>query len=232
MAKINLLPWRDELRKQREREFYIMLAGAAVAAVLVVFLWWTWMGMRLDNQDARNKYMKDQIHLLDGKLAEIKELEKTKSKLLARKQIIEQLQASRSQMVHLFDELVKTIPDGVRLDSLKQNGNTLTLAGVSQSNASVATYMRNLNDSDWLTQSGLVKTEAKKNDKRDRFDFGVTVKLTNPEAKAKEREKAAKEAAANGVGLKPASPTATQSPAAGTAASATHAAPTAKGGKP
>jgi len=203
MAKINLLPWRDELRKQREREFYVMLAGAAVAAVLVVFLWWTWMGMRLDNQDARNKYMKDQIHLLDGKLAEIQDLEKTKSKLLARKQIIEQLQASRSQMVHLFDELVRTIPDGVRLESLKQNGDTLTLAGVSQSNASVATYMRHLGDSPWLTHPDLVKTEAKKNDKRDRFDFGVTIKLTNPEEKAKELERAAKEAAANGVTLKP-----------------------------
>lgn len=204
MAKINLLPWRDELRKQRQREFYVMLAGAAIAALFVVFVWWYWMGMRLDNQDARNAYLKQEIHLLDGKLTEIKQLETTKSKLLARKEIIEKLQASRSQMVHLFDELVKTIPDGVRLMTMRQNGDTLTLDGVAQSNASVATYMRNLDASPWLTHSDLVKTEAKKNDKRDRFDFGLMVKLTNPDEKAKEQEKMAKAAAANGMGAKPA----------------------------
>ena len=208
MAKINLLPWRDELRKQRQREFYVMLAGAAMAAVFVVFVWWYWMGMRLDNQDARNAYLKDQIHLLDGKLTEIKQLETTKSKLLARKEIIEKLQASRSQMVHLFDELVKTIPDGVRLMTLRQNGDALTLDGVAQSNASVATYMRNLDASPWLTHSDLVKTEAKRNDKRERFDFGLMVKLTNPDEKAKEQEKAAKAAAASGMVGKPAAATA------------------------
>lgn len=204
MAKINLLPWRDELRKQRQREFYVMLAGAAIAAVFAVFVWWYWMGMRLDNQDARNAYLKDQIQQLDGKLTEIKELETTKSKLLARKEIIEKLQASRSQMVHLFDELVKTIPDGVRLVSMSQKGDALTLDGTAQSNASVANYMRNLDSSPWLTHSDLVKTEAKKNDKRDRFDFGLMVKLTNPDEKAQEQEKAAKAAAANGMSGKPA----------------------------
>ena len=203
MAKINLLPWRDELRKQRQREFFVMLAGAAIAALFVVFVWWYWMGMRLDNQDARNAYLKDQIHQLDGKLTEIKELETTKSKLLARKEIIEKLQASRSQMVHLFDELVKTIPDGVRLSSMTQKGDTLTLDGLAQSNASVATYMRNLDASPWLTHSDLVKTEANKKDKRERFDVVLMGKLTNPDEKAKEQEKAAKAAAGSGVGAKP-----------------------------
>ena len=132
MAKINLLPWRAERRKQREREFYMMLGAAALAAVAVLFGWWYWMELRLENQDSRNAYLKDQIKQLDGQLAEIKELDKTKSKLLARKQIIEQLQASRSQMVHLFDELVKTIPDSARLNSLRQVGDTLTLQGVAQ----------------------------------------------------------------------------------------------------
>jgi type IV pilus assembly protein PilN len=182
MAKINLLPWRAERRKLREREFYMMLGAAAVAAVLVAGLWWYWMGARIDNQDSRSAYMKDQIHQLDGKLAEIKELEKTKSKLLARKQIIEQLQASRAQMVHLFDELVKTIPDGVRLNSLKQTADILTLEGVAQSNASVATYMRNLDNSPFLSRSDLQRTEAKGSDKRNRFEFGLTVKLRKLES--------------------------------------------------
>ena len=181
MAKINLLPWRAERRRQREREFYTMLGAAALAAVAVLFGWWYWMGLRLDNQDARNAYLTDQIKQLDGQLAEIKELDKTKAKLLARKQIIEQLQASRSQMVHLFDELVKTIPDSARLSSLKQVGDTLTLDGVAQSNASVANYMRNLDNSKWLTRSDLIKTEVKGTDKRNRYEFGLNVKLRPPE---------------------------------------------------
>jgi type IV pilus assembly protein PilN len=181
MAKINLLPWRAERRREREREFYAMLGAAALAAVAAVFLWWYWMGMRIDDQDNRNAYLKSEIKQLDIQLAEIKELDKTKSKLLARKQIIEQLQASRSQMVHLFDELVRTIPDSVRLGSLKQAGDTLTLQGVAQSNASVANYMRNLDNSKWLTHSDLIKTEVKGVDKRNRYEFGLNVKLRPPE---------------------------------------------------
>ncbi len=205
MAKINLLPWRTERRKLREREFYMMLGAAAVIAVLAVFVWVWWMNARLDNQDARNTYMKDQIHQLDDKLTEIKRLEETKSKLLARKTIIEQLQANRSQMVHLFNELVKTIPDGVRLNTMKQNGDTLTLTGVAQSNASVATYMRNLDNSQWLKRSDLQQTIAKGNDKRDRFEFGLTVKLTSPEEKEKERAAADKNNAPNAADKTPAS---------------------------
>jgi len=181
MAKINLLPWRAERRRQREREFYMMLGLAALAALTVLFGWWYWMELRLDNQDARNAYLRDQIKQLDGQLAEIKELDKTKSKLLARKQIIEQLQASRSQMVHLFDEIVKTIPDSARLSSLTQAGDTLTLQGVAQSNASVANYMRNLDSSKWLTHSDLIKTEVACGDKRNRYSFGLNVKLRPPE---------------------------------------------------
>ena len=181
MAKINLLPWRTERRKLREREFYMMLVAAMVVAGLAIFLWIMWMDARIDNQDHRNAYLKDEIHALDGKLEKIVDLEKTKSKLLARKQIIEQLQASRTQMVHLFDELVKTVPDGVRLNSLKQVGDTLTLEGVAQSNASVASYMRNLDASPYLTHSDLKKTEAKGTDKRNRFEFALDVKVRKQE---------------------------------------------------
>ncbi|MEO8803408.1 MAG: PilN domain-containing protein [Rudaea sp.] len=188
MAKINLLPWRAERRKQREREFYMMLVGAAVAGVLAVMLWSWWMSANIENQDGRNRFLTDQIKLLDDKLLKIKELEKTKSQLLQRKQIIEKLQASRAQMVHLFDELVHTIPDGTRLDSLKQNGDTLTLEGTAQSNASVATYMRNLAQSPWLSQPQLKGTEAKGTDKRNPYTFGFEVKLTSPEAKAKTKQ--------------------------------------------
>lgn len=176
MASINLLPWRADRRRQRERDFYAMLGAAAVAAVLAWLLWGYWMGLRTDDQDARNTYLSGEISKLDVKLVEIKELENTENKLLARKKIIEQLQASRSQMVHLFDELVKTIPDGVRLTSLKQNADLLTLAGVAQANGNVAAYMRNLDQSQWMSKSDLQRTEIKGTDQRNRYEFGMTVK--------------------------------------------------------
>jgi len=200
MAKINLLPWRAQVRKQREREFYVMLGGAFAAAVLAVLLWVFWMNMRIDDQNARNTYLTNQSKELYSKLEEIKKLEQTKAALTMRKQIIEQLQANRSQMVHLFDEMVKTIPDGARLNALKQAGDTLTLEGFAQSNASVASYMRNLDGSPWLTHSDLQKTEATKgSEKRDRFVFGLNVKLTDPDAKAKAKAEA--EARANGTAM-------------------------------
>jgi len=199
MAKINLLPWRAAVRKQREREFYIMLGGSFAAGLFAVVLWAMWMGGRIDNQDTRNNYLTQQSKELDSKLDEIKKLEQTKAALTLRKQIIEQLQANRSQMVHLFDEIVKTIPDGARLGTLKQSGDTLTLDGFAQSNANVASYMRNLDGSPWLTHSDLQKTEAKSVDKRDRFAFGLTVKLTDPETKAKLKAEA--EAREKGIPL-------------------------------
>ena len=158
MARINLLPWRAERRKVREREFYIMLGMSALAGAAVFVAALLWMNARLENQDDRNAYMQQEIKEVEKRLDKIKELDKTRGKLLARKQVIEQLQANRSQMVHMFDELVRTIPDGVRLTSLKQAGDVLTLVGVAQSNASVATYMRNVEASQWLGRPDLKKT--------------------------------------------------------------------------
>jgi type IV pilus assembly protein PilN len=181
MAMINLLPWRAERRREREREFYAMLGAAAVAAILVWLLWGFWMNVRTETQEARNAYLKGEIAQLDDKIVEIKKLEDKRHDLVSRKEIIERLQASRSQMVHLFDELVKTIPEGTRLSSLKQNGNELTLQGVAQANGNVAAYMRNLDSSDWLQHSDLQKTEVKGTDQRNRYEFGVTVKMHSPD---------------------------------------------------
>ena len=216
MAKINLLPWRAERRRQRERDFYIMLAGAAAAAVLAWFAWGYWMDMRIQDQESRNTYLRTEIKQLEGKLTEIKELETTKSKLLARKQIIEQLQASRSQMVHLFDELVRTIPDGVRLAAVKQTGPVLALQGVAQANGDVANYMRNLDASPWMQSSDLQKTEIKGSDKRNRYEFGLTVKLRSPEPQtgaAPGGTPPAQPGTPPPAGGKPAAPTAPAAPA-------------------
>ncbi|MBE1158940.1 PilN domain-containing protein [Dyella acidiphila] len=180
MARINLLPWRAERRKQRQREFFMQLGAAAVAAIGVLMLWGFWMGMRVDNQNERNAYLQDQIKQVDARLTKINDLEKVRSQLLARKQIIEQLQANRSQMVHLFDELVKTIPGSVRLTSIKQAGDQMVLDGVSQSNASVADYMRNIEVSPWMGQTDLSKTENSHDASRMPYSFGLTVSLQKP----------------------------------------------------
>lgn len=181
MAKINLLPWRAERRAVRKREFLVMLAMAGAAGVAAFLGAMFWMDARINNQVDRNTYMQAQITEVEKKLDEIKELDKTRSKLLQRKQVIEQLQANRSQMVHMFDELVHTIPEGVRLTSLKQVGDILTLEGVAQSNASVATYMRNVEASPWLGHPDLKKTEIKRTaEKRMPYDFAMDVKLRKP----------------------------------------------------
>ncbi len=186
MARINLLPWRAERREQRKREFFMQLGVAAAAAIVVVILAMLFMDARIASQNSDNDYLTGEIKQLDSKIAEIKDLQKTKSQLLARKQIIEQLQENRAQMVHLFDELVKTIPDGARLTSFKQNGQTLTLDGVAQSNATVAEYMRNIEASPWLGSTDLVKTENKHGDSRTPYEFELVVHLDKPKTPAAE----------------------------------------------
>lgn len=180
MARINLLPWRAERRKQREREFYTHLGLAAVAGIAIVVLWAMWMNLRINNQNERNTYLTGQIHQLDQQITQIKNLEKVRTHLLARKRIIEKLQADRSKMVHLFDELVKTIPPSVRLTQLVQQGDSLKLEGVAQSNASVADYMRNLEKSPWMSDIELGKTENKHQDTRMPYAFNLSMKMTKP----------------------------------------------------
>lgn len=150
MARINLLPWREERRRERTRQFGITLAAAAVLALLASFGAWKYMNDWLGYQHQRNEYLKTEISAMDRKIKEIEKLEDTRAKLLARKDIIEQLQRDRSQMVHLFDELARTIPDGVYLTALKQSGNRLTLNGIAESSARVSAYMRNIQASKWL----------------------------------------------------------------------------------
>ena len=182
MAHVNLLPWRAARRKQREREFYMQLGASFVVALGVLLLWVFWMDQRIDNQNDRNAYLQGEIKQLDVRIAKIKDLEKVREHLLARKRIIEQLQADRSQMVHLFDELVKTIPSSVRLSGLKQTGQSMTLDGVAQSNASVAEYMRNIQASPWMGRVDLRKTENSHDSSRMPYTFGLDVTLSRPKA--------------------------------------------------
>ena len=151
MAKINLLPWREELRKQKQREFIIMASGGAIVAALIVLLAHFHINGLIENQNQRNAFLKSQITLLDERIGRINELEKMKADLLARMNVIQELQRSRPESVHLMDELVRTLPDGVYLNSFTQRGRSLAMTGVAQSNARVSDYMRNIDASEWLT---------------------------------------------------------------------------------
>ncbi len=228
MARINLLPWRTDRRKQREREFYMLLIASAVGGVFALLVLVGWMGARIDNQQERNTYLQTEIKNLDKQIEEIKELDKTRSQLLTRKQIIEQLQSNRAQMVHLFDEMVKTIPDGVRLTSMKQAGDILTLEGVAESNARVASYMRNIDNSPWMGRTDLRKIENKAGtkdvDKKAPYVFSLDVKLRKPEDAQNEKSIAdssaseATPAAAGGAPSTSATPTSTTAAPASPAA--------------
>jgi type IV pilus assembly protein PilN len=188
MAKIDLLPWREERRKARAQEFYVVLAAVAFAGLLaVVGVNWHFSQLIAD-QNKRNQFLQDEIQVLDTKIREIEALERTRERLLSRKQVIEELQETRSQMVHLFDELVTTIPDGVRLTGIRQAGTLLTLEGVAQSNQRVSTYLRELDKSGWLTQPDLRIIEARGTDQLARFQFSLTVRLTQPKREGEEEE--------------------------------------------
>ena len=159
-----------------------MLGGVAVAAGALFLAVTLFINDRIEYQQDRNKRLATEIAKLDARIKKIETLENTRRQLLARKEIIEQLQANRSQMVHLFDELVKTLPEGVRLASIKQQGNTLTLEGDAQSNSRVSSYMRMLDQSPWLRDADLNVIRASEDSLDYRANFSLKVKLTKPGA--------------------------------------------------
>ena len=150
MVGINLLPWRNELRKKRQQEFNYMALGAVVAMCAVIGGVHWFNEERITFQKQRNDYLKETTMALDARIKAIKNLDEQRTNLLARMEIIQQLQSSRPEIVHVFDELVRTLPDGVYYQKVKQSGSLLTVNGVAQSNAFVSSLMRNLNRSEWL----------------------------------------------------------------------------------
>jgi type IV pilus assembly protein PilN len=180
MAKINLLPWRAERRKNKQKEFGLMLGMAALAAVGLSVLGLLFYNARISAQQRNNDYLTNEITEIEKKIVEIEGLDKKKADLLSRKKAIECLQGRRSLMVHLFDDLVRTIPDGVKLNSITQDGSKLTVNGSSQSNARVSAYMRNLQVSGWMSQPDLTIIEAKGADKGLPYQFSLITTIRNP----------------------------------------------------
>lgn len=196
MAKINLLPWRAERRKLKQKEFGTMLGFAALIAAGLSFLIVLYYNGQISGQENRNTYLTTEIATIEKQLEEIKDLDKKKADLLSRKKAIECLQGRRSLMVHLFDDLVRTIPDGVKLSGIEQDGSKLTVNGSSQSNARVSAYMRNLQVSGWMNQPELNIIEAKGGDKGLPYQFTLVTTIRNPNTVAEDSDGTADTAAA------------------------------------
>lgn len=188
MARINLLPWRAERQKERKKQFVLMLVLSAVAGFAAWFLVNTYYNMQISGQQERNAFLDQEIVTVKSKITEIEALEQKKNNLLNRKKVIEELQANRSQMVHLFDSLVRTIPDGVILTGINQEGEKLTLEGRSQSYARVSNYMENLSASGWMTKPELSVIQVEGDNSGLPHTFSVAVTLSNPNAKKEGEE--------------------------------------------
>jgi type IV pilus assembly protein PilN len=162
MPRINLLPWREEQRRERKLRFMVALGGATVGAGLLAFVVYLMFGSMVASQQARNERLRLEIKRLDKEIEEINSLEASKQRFIARMEIIERLQRSRPEIVHVFDEIVHTLPDGTYLTSVKQTDKHVRFDGVAQSSTRVSSFMRNIDASEWLKNPELEVVETKK----------------------------------------------------------------------
>jgi type IV pilus assembly protein PilN len=186
MPRINLLPWREAERKKRQQDFMVALAGSVVAAGGVVVLTMLAFNSMIDGQVSRNQRLETEIAELEKSIAEIDGLERQKERLLARMEIIEQLQRSRPEIVHLFDEVTRQMPDGVYLNGMTQQGTNVEIKGVAQSSTRVSALMRQTDQSEWLTDPSVTKVETTESGPARQAEFVVTLRQTSPTAETEE----------------------------------------------
>lgn len=190
MARINLLPWREQLREERKQRFLVALGGVLLVSGGLVFLGDQYFSSAIENQSARNDFLRKEIAVLDARIKEISELKTRRQQLLERMKIIQDLQGNRPIIGRVFDQLVRTLPDGVYYTGLKMNGHSISIAGAAESNNRVSNLMRNLDASDWLTSPNLTEVKAVTQGAVDQANtFQLTVQQTQPGEKVKEQEK-------------------------------------------
>ena len=202
MIRINLLPHRVEKRRQRRQQFYVIAAAMVVLGALVGLGVHAIYSGHIEAQEARNTFLKTEITKLDRDIAEIRRLKEQIDEMLARKQVIESLQSTRAETVHLFNELAQRMPDGVYLKSIKQNARRVTLVGYAQSNARVSHLMRNIDASPFLAQPSLVEAKAAMLDNRRVSEFTLAISIRQPETEATEGAGGAAAKAGAGTGAK------------------------------
>lgn len=195
MNRINLLPHREERRKRARQHFFVLAGGTAIIGILVVVAVHGFYAAKIETQEDRNRFLKSEIVKLDKDIAEIKKLRDEIQALLARKQVIETLQADRAQTVHLLDQLVRQLPDGVYLKSIKQTGSRVTINGLTQSQARVSTLMRNLESSPHLEKPGLVEIKAGQASNQRINEFVMNIEITRAKAEDTAAKPAPKPAA-------------------------------------
>ena len=179
-VRVNLLPHREERRKRARQHFFVVAGGTAVVGLLLIGAVHTFYQRQIDNQTDRNAFLKGEIAKLDQEIAEIDSLKAEIAALLARKQVIETLQRDRAQTVHLLDELVRQMPEGVYLKQIGQKGMRVDISGYAQSNARVSTLMRNIDSSPWLERPVLVEVKASSVDKKRVSEFNMFLFLKRP----------------------------------------------------
>jgi len=182
MARINLLPWREELRRERQKQFMMSLMGTAVVGVIIVFMVGMFVDQKIKHQQFRNELIRTEIKNLETRIQRIDELERTRARLISRKRVIEELQASRSMTVELLDNLAKSIPVGVTLLAIRQQGMMLALSGNSQSNARVSAYLQELDNNEIFLDPELnfVKTVTRPLTPTEPYEFSINVRLRPP----------------------------------------------------
>lgn len=180
MAHINLLPWREEQRQEQTRQFATITVLSMVLTGALIFMVHVTFSNQIDHQRYRNKMLQDEITRLDESLKQIEKLEETKEQLLSRMDVIQSLQQQRPQIVHLFDDFVRTVPEGIYLTDIKQEANQLTIKGVAESNGRVSAYMRNIDASEWMTTPKLQVIETRKGTLRS-SDFTLVTSQSLPD---------------------------------------------------
>lgn len=181
MAKINLRPWREELRAEKQKQFVVMILGAAIIAGGLVFLWKTDMDNRIAYQESRNAYIETATKQLDKQIKEIEDLKRKRDELLSRMQVIQDLQGKRPVIVRVFDELVRTLPDGLYYTSLKKTGEQVDIVGMSESNSRISSLMRRFEGSDWFNDPNLSNVAAADNTRAGYSQFNLSVQQQTPE---------------------------------------------------
>ena len=183
MARINLLPWREERRAELKRQFYIVLSGCAVVGAATVYAYNTHIESNIRYQSQRNQFIEQEQKKLDEDIAEIKELEKQREQLIERMRVIQDLQGNRSIVVHHIDQLVKTVPDGVYYTRVEKKGNRFGIQGIAEANNRVSNLMRNLSSSDWFKDPVLAEVKATdRNVERSSSRFVLSVSGTSPKS--------------------------------------------------
>ena len=186
MANINLLPWREERRQELKKDFLTMLVLVALVAGLVVFLANSAVNNLIENQQNRNNYLQAQIDELDQQVKEIRELEKKKQELVDRMKVIQELQGNRPIIVRIFDELVRTLPDGVFYTELSRSNNAIELEGVAESNNRISSLMRRVDKSDWFANPNLTAVTAVPEYGEQASEFNMSVNISTPAAEEQE----------------------------------------------